>query len=35
MAAFIATLEFDVSSGNDNSCWFSNFANWKAGLFLL
>ena len=34
IAAFIATLEFDVSSTN-NSCWFSNSLNWKPGLFLL
>ena len=35
IAAFIATLEFGVSSTNDNSCWFSNSMNWKPGLFLL
>ena len=35
IAAFIATLEFGVSSTNDNSCWFSNSMNWKSGLFLL
>ena len=34
IAAFIATLEFGVSSTNDNSCWFSNSMNWKPGLFL-
>ena len=31
----IAALEFDISSTNDNSCWFSNSMNWKPGLFLL
>ena len=35
IAAFIATLEFGVSSTNDNSCWFSNSMNSKPGLFLL
>ena len=35
IAAFVATLEFGVSSTNDNSCWFSNSMNWKPGLFLL
>ena len=35
IADFIATLEFGVSSTNDNSCWFSNSLNWKPGLFLL
>ena len=35
IAAFIATLEFGVSSTNDNSCWFSNSMNGKPGLFLL
>ena len=35
IAAFIATLEFGVSSTNDNSCWFSNSMNWKPGSFLL
>ena len=35
IAAFIATLEFGVSSTNYNSCWFSNSLNWKPGLFLL
>ena len=35
IAAFIAMLEFGVSSTNDNSCWFSNTMNWKPGLFLL
>ena len=35
IAAFIATLEFDVSSTSDNSCWFSNSMNWKPGLFML
>ena len=35
IAAFIATLEFGVSSTNDNSCWFSNSMNWKPSLFLL
>ena len=34
IAAFITTLEFGVSSTNDNSCWFSNSMNWKPGLFL-
>ena len=34
-AAFITTLKFDVSSTNDNSCWFGNPMNWKPGLFLL
>ena len=34
-AAFIARLEFRVSSTNDNNCWFSNSMNWKLGLFLL
>ena len=34
-AAFIATLEFGVSSATDNSCWFSSSMNWKPGLFLL
>ena len=34
-AAFIATLEFGVSSTNDNSCWFSNSMNGKLGFFLL
>ena len=27
IAAFIATLEFGVSSTNDNICWFSNSMN--------
>ena len=35
IAAFIATLEFGISSTNDNSCWFSNSMNWNPGLFLL
>ena len=35
IAAFIATLEFIVSSSNDNNCWFSNSMNRKPGLFLL
>ena len=35
LAAFIATLEFGVSSTNNNICWFSNSMNWKPGLFLL
>ena len=35
IADFIATLEFGVSSTNDNSCWFSNPMNWKLGLLLL
>ena len=35
IAAFIATLEFGVSSTNVHSCWFSNSMNWKPGLFLL
>ena len=35
IAAFLATLEFDVSSTNDNSCWFSSAMNWKPGSFLL
>ena len=35
IAAFITTLEFGVSSTNDNSCWFSNSMNWKPELFLL
>ena len=35
IAAFIATLEFGVSSTNDNSCWFSNSVNWKPVLLLL
>ena len=34
IAAFLVTLKFDVSSTNDNSCWFSNSMNWKPGLFL-
>ena len=34
-SACIATLEFGVSSSNDNSCWFTNSMNWKPGLFLL
>ena len=34
IAAFIATLEFGVSSTNDNSCWFSISMNWKPGFFL-
>ena len=35
IAAFIAALEFDVSSTNNNICWFSNSMNWKPGLFSL
>ena len=35
LAAFLATLEFGVSSTNDNSCWFSNYMNWKPGWILL
>ena len=35
IAAFSTTLEFGISSGNDNSCCFSNSMNWKPGLFLL
>ena len=35
IAAFIATLEFGVSSTNNNSCWFSNSMNWNPGLFSL
>ena len=35
ISAFIATLEFGVSSTIDNSCWFSNSMNWKPVLFLL
>ena len=35
IAAFTATLEFGVSSTNDNSCCLSNSMNWKPGLFLL
>ena len=35
LAAFIATLEFGVSSTNNNICWFSNSMNWKPGLFSL
>ena len=31
----IAALEFDISSTNDNSCWFSNSMNWKPGLVFL
>ena len=34
IAAFIASLEFGVSSTNDNSCWFSKSMNWKHCLFL-
>ena len=35
IAAFIAKLEFGVSSTNDNNCRFSNSMNWKPGFFLL
>ena len=35
IAAFIATLQFGVSSTYDNSCCFRNSMNWKPGLFLL
>ena len=35
VAAFIAPLEFGVSSTNDSSCWFTNSMIWKPGLFLL
>ena len=35
ISAFITTLEFGVSSTNDNSCSFSNSMHWKPGLFLL
>ena len=35
ISACIATLEFGVSSTNDNICWFTNSMNWKPGSFLL
>ena len=35
IAAFIATLGFDISSVNDNNCWFSNSMNWRPGVILL
>ena len=35
IAAFIATLQFVISSTNDNSCWFIKSITWKPGLILL